>query len=615
MLYYSGHPVLGGLLLAPGIGMAGLWAFLRFMRWFLWRVGRQLSFSYFLVGILPIPLLTLLLVVAGYIFMGGLVGYLFRQSLDDFLTQVYRDATTQFSQSNALDDDEPPVPGYDFSYYVNGQKTSGNGPEKWPLWIEEHQEVEGDRGVFIHHSNGQITAGAAIHQGDRALLAIWNSSIAERIRDESGIWVNFHHGENSDITIGTKGVNLDWSLFQNTKNERLAFFEVGEGNLSFLDRPILVWVESLDSSWSFDEPSLKPHLQASTVAVPSRVWRLFFPSESEVDGMAWAVFIVLAAILGDLYLVALFVAMFVTWSLSRAVNHLSKATELVQEGDFSTRIPVKRRDQLGALHRSFNAMTVNLENLVASEAQKESLERELQVARELQKSLLPTQLGHYSTVDIASYFEPSAAIGGDYFDFHDLDNQILALVIADVSGHGLSAGLRMAMFKAALGILFDQNLTPELTLKRLHQMVRSDSKPGEARAMVTATLSLLNLTTGELILTNAGHIPTYRIRDGVVEEILLPSSPLGGMPTPYSQCVVQLEPGDIVVSLSDGLVEAMNPTGELFGFDRVVTTLSQNFESATAVRDTLVRAVADFADGIPVDDDRTLVVLVFHPED
>ena len=123
-----------------------------------------------------------------------------------------------------------------------------------------------------------------------------------------------------------------------------------------------------------------------------------------------------AFLLFDVYAAAALMAVFMIVGLSRAVNRLSRATEAVRRGDFGVRIPVRRRDQVGDLQRSFNEMAGNLETLVATAAQKESLEKELELARNLQKSLLPSDLPAGGGVEFATLFEPSAAIGGDYFD-------------------------------------------------------------------------------------------------------------------------------------------------------------------------------------------------------
>jgi len=298
-------------------------------------------------------------------------------------------------------------------------------------------------------------------------------------------------------------------------------------------------------------------------------------------------------------------AVFMIVGLSRAVNRLSTATAAVRAGDFAVRIPVRRRDQLGDLQRSFNGMSADLQSLVAAAAQKEALEKELAIARDLQKSLIPSNLPIREGVEFATLFEPSAAIGGDYFDVLRLSDDELAVIIADVSGHGLSSGLRMAMVKAALLILVEETSEPEEIFRRLDRVVR------DGRAFVTATLGLIDLQTGTLRLLNAGHPPTYLIRRGEAREILLPSSPLGGLGRTYGRETVALERGDVVVWLSDGLIEAADATGEPFGYDNILKSL-QGFPhdaSAADVRNRLLAAIERHVGGQPPGDDRTLMVM------
>ncbi|HEY4591672.1 MAG TPA: PP2C family protein-serine/threonine phosphatase, partial [Thermoanaerobaculia bacterium] len=132
----------------------------------------------------------------------------------------------------------------------------------------------------------------------------------------------------------------------------------------------------------------------------------------------------------------------------------------------------------------------------------------------------------------------------------------------------------------------------------------------ERRFFVTATLGLFSLRTGTLRLTNAGHPPTCVVRGAEVEEILLPSSPLGGLGHAYGKATLTLEPGDSVVWLSDGLIEATNAADEPFGYDSVKRVLAgSKGESVAGIRNRLLAAVESHAAGQPPEDDRTLIVM------
>jgi sigma-B regulation protein RsbU (phosphoserine phosphatase) len=184
------------------------------------------------------------------------------------------------------------------------------------------------------------------------------------------------------------------------------------------------------------------------------------------------------------------------------------------------------------------------------------------------------------------------------------------VVIADVSGHGLSTGLRMAMLKAALLILIEETRDPEEILRRLDAVVRNN----DDRTFVTATLAIVDLGRGTLRLTNAGHPPTYLIRGRQVQEIMLPGSPLGGLGHTYGKATVPLQAGDLVVWLSDGLIEAVGGDGEPFGYDRVAETLASGRvgQNANEVRDRLLAAIGGHVGDLPPEDDRTLVVMRYR---
>jgi serine phosphatase RsbU (regulator of sigma subunit) len=597
------------------------WLGAKLFRVFLWRVGRKLAFSYFLIGVLPIPLVLVLLGVALYLLSGTLVGHLFRDTVISFhheLEEIAGDALDGFRRG-AVPAREGEVA---FAYYRSGLKVGGDPalPERWPRWVLE--PVGGEQGIgrhvpFVVSALTETTLAAGVEQEDLAVLALFVGELDRELRGRSGIWVDMVRStaekDRVNVEVGGRQVSLAMPTEQRAAL-RKQFFGTAQRELPWADRPILTWLEVLGTVRDLDEEGGgdSPPMAALLNATPRAVYQQVVAGAEEINAAAWAVLLIVAFLLFDIYAVATLMALFMIYGLSRAVNRLSKATAAVRKGDFSVRIPVRRQDQLGELQRSYNEMAANLEQLVASTALKESLEKELQVARELQQSLLPSSLTTTEAVELASYFEPSAAIGGDYFDLLKGENGRLTVVVADVSGHGLSAGLRMAMLKAALVMLVEQHLPAAEIFARLDRLVRDGQGNAGGKPLVTATLATFSPATGELELTNAGHVPTYCVHEGTVEEILLPSPPLGVLGDRYACRTVQLAPGDLVVWLSDGLIETADAEGDPFGFERVLTAL-RGGGSASEVRDRLLAAVATHAGGQPPADDRTLVVLRYLP--
>jgi len=614
--------VLTRVLLAGGGVALLIWGLWRAYRAFLWKVGRRLAFSYFLLGVLPIPLLLLLLAVLAYLLSGFFLGHLYRDAVQSTQGDLVAAAQGRLAAFAA---NGPPrrAEGEDvvFGYYRGGKKLAGDPrlPAVWPAWLELPAPLVQQGGRlraaprFVSIPGGRPTLAAAASRGGNGVVALFSGDFDGEVSRRADVWTELFRSDDPDLdTISLEIRGRKVPLHRIRKDQQAAeaarFFKRLASGDRYWDRPLLWWGEISGSLFDLSTGrQVADYVAANLNATPNIARRHLFSSAAEIDALAWLTLLVVGFLLFDVYAAAALMAVFMIVGLSRAVNRLSRGTEAVRQGDFGVRIPVRRRDQVGDLQRSFNEMAGNLETLVATAAQKESLEKELELARSLQKSLLPSDLPAGGGVEFATLFEPSAAIGGDYFDVLRIAEDELAVIIADVSGHGLSSGLRMAMLKAALLILVEETRDPEEILGRLDAVVRSNR---ERRFFVTATLGLFNLRTGHLRLTNAGHPPTYRVRGAEVEEILLPSSPLGGLGHNYAKAELTLEPEDSLVWLSDGLIEATNAADEPFGYDNVKQVLAGAAgESAIEIRNRLLAAVERHTAGHPLQDDRTLMVM------
>lgn len=599
-----------------------LWVLWRGFRTFLWKVGRRLAFSYFLIGVLPIPMVLLLLGVVAYLLAGFFLGHVFRDATEDLQTELDLLARARVT-ALARDGSVPRglVPGIASADYRDGRRIGDDRrfPAAWPRWIPAPASGQADHGEpqirFFTRPGGNLTLAAAASQDGWGTVAIYTGDLGREISRRGGLWaeVDPPGQQDSDVVylqIWNYRIPLQRLQVQPDDPEAEKFLKRLSQGERFWDDSMLSWGEI--SGPLYDLASgrqLAEFVVASLRATPRTISRHLFTGSS-VDTGTWLALLLLSLLLLNVYFVATLMAVFMIFGLSRAVNRLSRATDAVRHGEFSVRIPVRRKDQVGDLQRSFNEMAGDLETLVASATQKELLDKELALARDLQQSLLPADLPAPDRLEIATLFEPSAALGGDYFDVLRLSDRDLAVIIADVSGHGLSTGLRMAMIKAAFTILIEETQEPEEILRRLDSVVRTR---GEKRFFVTATLSLLDLETGSLRLTNAGHPPTYLVRRGEAEEILLPSSALGGLGHTYGRRTLALEPDDVLVWLSDGLIEATDAAGEPFSYEGVARALAGGTHpgdlTAAGFRDRLLAAVARHTGGTPPDDDRTLVVM------
>ncbi len=615
--------------LAVGAAAGLTWAIVALGRRLLWSVGRQLSLTYFLLGLLPIPMVLALLFVAAYLLSGFFLGHLYREAIMDLEHELEVAARTRLAAVQL----RLPVPGsatsgFTFGYYREGNRVGGDerAPEQWPDWLatssQYRRSAEADKTSessrmpsMIELADGTLTVAATAPGPAVGVIAFYDGDLETHLREMSDVWVDLFREEESGIELTKVSLLGETFVLQplsrgKGSEEMNAFLDARRKNASGMT---VIGFELAGPSRSFEDGTIaSSSVTATLTATPSVVFGRLFSSSAEVDTLGWIAFIVPAFLLFDVYALAVLMAIFMILGVTRAVNRLSKATAAVQEGDFSVRIPVRRNDQLGELQRSFNQMNESLERLVAEAAQKEVLERELDIAQEVQKSLLPSEVLQGESIEFATFFEPSAAIGGDYYDIVELPDREsgdLAVVIADVAGHGLSSGLRMAMLKAGLLTLVQQGAEPEEILGSLDHLVRST---GNRRSFVTATLAVIDSTTGMVDLTNAGHPPTYHLRNGVVTEHLLGGTPLGVLENDFGHRKLQLEAGDLLVLLSDGFLEATNEAGEPFGYEATVEALSAPFSSAAEVRDKLLRSVREHTGWGTAEDDRTLVVMRYR---
>ena len=590
-----------------------------FLRRFLWRVSRRLAFSYFLIGVLPIPMVLLLAGLNVYLLSGYFLGHLYRGAAAGLEVELQAAADTALAGWSG---GPPPAAGEGqrLAFYRQGARVGGSGaaPDGWPQWLAEAAADPPGPVAYAELGDGSLTLAAAARRGPLGVLALSDDGVERQLTRRSSVWVELlrpeERGEESLVRV-QMGDNNEYRLMpisaKRTLADRELFFGVKDKPQGWWGRPMLWWGEVSGPLRSIDDGALVAEYLAVSLNCNLRSVRQKLSSSSgEVDTAVWAGLIAVTGMLSTVYFVAVLMALWIILGLSLAVNRLSRATAAVRQGDFSVRIESRRRDQIGELETTFNEMTANLERLVDDAARQEIVQKELQIARDLQQSLLPGDLPASEIMEFSTLFEPSAAIGGDYFDVLRIDADRLAVVIADVSGHGLPTGLRMAMLKAALVILVEERKPAEEILRRLNGMVRAEKKQ---RFFVTATIAVIDFRHDRLQITNAAHPPSYLLRGGEAEEILLTGSPLGALGDEYGRHETGLQAGDVLVWLSDGLIEAADDADEPFGYDRTLAALAGPADSAVAVRNRLLAAVHAHTGGRTPDDDRTLVVMRYRP--
>ena len=235
-------------------------------------------------------------------------------------------------------------------------------------------------------------------------------------------------------------------------------------------------------------------------------------------------------------------------------------------------------------------------------------EQELRVARGIQQALLPKEVPALEGWNVTAFYRPAKEVGGDFYDFFELPDGRLGLVVGDATGHGIPAALVMATARSMLRAVAQASASPGDVLGRANDPLVMDIPPN---MFVTCLYAVLDPGSGHLSYANAGHdLPYRRHLSGDVEELMARGMPLGLMPgMGYEEKEIVLGKGESVLFYSDGLVEAHDPQREMFGFPRLRELVAEHGEQETLVDSLLDDLYSFTGEGWEQEDDITLLTL------
>ncbi len=613
----------------------------RFRRQFLWRVRRKLILSYVFLGFVPVALVIVFASVAAVIVHGSTASYLFDDGLEDLKQEALQMATTAASDiGSELLTSEVVIRGQYTRQFEQDSLlralslavvpvTGGTGPiataGDWrhlpappagvPAWAREKADVK----LLAMVSNGSSTtqrrrllvrAVAPLRGGRHAVVVDLplDGDVTARVDELTGVRLRGieinQHATGQEVTaqplIGVASAMADGD----DAGAAVAGFTVLRRTVMFAD--FTDWNSGLNGRVSLG-------LDAPIGRLMKRL--------SEAQGMqlqGQLLFLVLVA-LGVLLLIVQGVALFFGAGLGRqitsAVHELFVGTERVQQGDFAHRIRIDSKDQLGDLAESFNRMSGSIEHLLHVQREKQRLDDELRIARDIQQSLLPETPPSFRGLSIADLCVPAREVGGDYYDFFDLGPRQLGVLVADVSGKGTSAALYMAELKGLMLALSHLERSPKALLTRVNRLLADHL---DNRSFITMTYAVIDLEARTLTHARAGHTPLIvASSEGV--DVIVPDGMVLGLRLPGAadrfESILEehtrpLNAGDVVVLYTDGITEAMDVTGELFtdaALSRVVS--AHHALDAGGIRERVLREVSAFVGDAEPHDDMTMVVV------
>jgi sigma-B regulation protein RsbU (phosphoserine phosphatase) len=346
-----------------------------------------------------------------------------------------------------------------------------------------------------------------------------------------------------------------------------------------------------------------------------------------------------------LELLALIAAIWMTRAVTGTVHKLYRAVAFVKQGDFSHRVHVRSQDQLGELAVAFNDMSANIEVLLEERVERERLEREVEIAAEVQAQLFPRSVPHLLTVEISAECRAARGVAGDYYDYIEVAPGLVVLALGDVSGKGVSASLVMSNLQASL------RAQTTITAERMEIAERAVAASAEADAdgggqllthvvaaaeidgavsrkmtninrqlclstesnrFATLFLALYEDRTRQFRYSNAGHNAPILVRtDGSVERLTTGGMMVGAFEwAKYEEAGAALAPGDVLLIFSDGISEAENEAGEEYGEERLTRfAVERRMLSAHELRDAIFAEVDAWSGARERDDDQTLVIV------
>jgi serine phosphatase RsbU (regulator of sigma subunit) len=618
IIYSFAQPVTDALHITPLLTFATFLASLVFIalslylitvaiRWMLrklfWRVGRRLFLSYVLIGLLPFILMTILLLAVGYMIAGVMSHAALRGERQATLGQMESQALEYGLTGRKPADRLRTLEIYDSAAGNTGQlpewlrKTSFSGivsRNDEPLLVASRQ--------FDGGGDGETRSVVFVQPIDEE----W----ARQLEEKGGMMITHDDRTKKKEKANVGTINVNGRRKKVVLSTDSAFDEIMQRGFA-LNR--VVWADLVaPTSWETGETNRDRQFLTFLSNPISNLFQFYFGASSGSYMRILAnVILALVVMLCIIYMFAAAFAAVLIFSISRAVNRIEKGTKAVERGDFTYRINMKRHNQLGEMAQSFDRMTESIASLLTTVAEKERLQSEIAIAASIQRNLLPKEGPQFRGVSFSAHFEPTTSIGGDYYDVFNLDKSRLAVAIGDVSGHGLSTGLVMAMVKAAITTLVEEGAEETSLFHRLNELVYRST---ERRAFMTLAFTIFDLEHSTIRHTNAGHLYPYLLRkDAQPVSIEGPSLPLGVRHEIITRTVeLDLQEGDTIVYLSDGIVEAQNEEGDPLGFDQLEALLAQQTDrSPSVIRDSILNAVARHSGARPADDDRTVMILRF----
>ena len=602
LLYFTGSaPTLQVLVMLVTVVLGGLAVYKlarRGMRTAIWRLRNRLIAAYLFIAVVPIVLILALIGLAASFVLGQMAVYLVDTELSA------RERTLSFGaetlsrgpvQDQAVANRVPIIQRAfaDFEILATGRSEVRYPPDS---------KLSAPPAAW-KNSSGLVTK----QEGDRLRLYAW--AHAKQNGNEVTIVAPITHDLLTNLVKGLGDVSFLSGFLNLTGRSRSRIPEpanLADFQVSF-PYPVAV------SAWETpDKPATTLYMLVDTRV--SAVLGIVFGQKEEWSERIMTTIVATSILLLLVELASLWAGVKLSRTITGAVHELYEGTQHVRHGDFSYRIPVKGDDQLAELTTAFNTMTENLGELLVVAKEKERLESELSIAREVQNQLFPKDVPFTKTLELKGVCAPARMVSGDYYDFMALSENTLAFAIGDVAGKGISAALLMATIQSTMRTQLSatngigpHHYSAARLVSNLNKQLYATTAPEK---YATFYFAVYEDATHALTYTNAGHLAPMLLRGGDIQMLGSTGTVVGAFPIArYLEKTVALEHGDLLVAYTDGVTEPENVYGEMFGEDRLKDLLIKysGADSSELIARTM-ESVVQWTGSSELQDDMTMVV-------
>ena len=591
------------------------------IRWFrshvMWSVRNRLIVTYLFIGGVPVALALAMSLVGGYLVLEHLATFMAFSEIhaqEQRLSAANQAVTHQLEANPATAVETIPE-----DRAFAGQKVSVVPIAKAPAWLKgSFSGLVTDRGQIYLRAADPVTT----KQGKAYVISsvLVDRQCLSRVASGIGQLTLYLADLGNDSKDTYSGTDQIPSITAGTVAEPKAALD-REFNFGGL-------IQTTDWQTASSERQHARFLAGVTRL--SSIYSYLTASMGIWTGIVGVMLVGIAAAFAIVVLIALLIGIRLTRTVTSSVANLYRATQHINRGDFGYRIQVKEKDQLAALQMSFNSMTQSLQRLIAEQKEKERLQSELEIAHEVQAQLFPQAVSGTRTLELYGICRPARIVSGDYYDFLEYGPDQIGIAVGDISGKGISAALLMASIHSAVRAYEQEQIvsvssasayaanpsavatrvSPPSPAQMLWLLNRHLYRTTQPEKYATLFLGFYDGDTHRLTYSNAGHLaPIILGRDGSVRRLEAGGMVVGlfdGMQ--YQEETVELFPGDIFISFSDGMTEPENEFGE-FGEDRLLACIAENRNLPLArISAQAVQAVKDWIGSAEQPDDITLVL-------